>query len=285
MDIFGSFPGSLGQDNPKPSLPVQRSRRRYGIRPRETGLRYLKPAGRSVNNSNWKVEELLAGSWRGATSVLISSGRDHVVVDTGMPHEAHLLVKALQGKGIQPEDVQSVINTHFHFDHVLNGSLFGRSLIYATQQSFDWCRSLYSDLADGENWEKLVLKYYPETFQHEGARERMAKLRKLALRWWDAKRLGRPEQFRWMETHALPEGLESFVTSGHVPGHVSLIVRTGEKVTVVAGDALLSGRDEEQVATMIPHSKEQFRLDRARLLSLGERILPGHDREFTVVRG
>jgi hypothetical protein len=32
MDIFGSFPGSLGQDNPKPSLPVQRSRRRYGIR-------------------------------------------------------------------------------------------------------------------------------------------------------------------------------------------------------------------------------------------------------------
>ena len=49
---------------------------------------------------DWKVEELLAGSWRGATSVLISNGRYHIVVDTGMPHEGHLLVKALQSRGI-----------------------------------------------------------------------------------------------------------------------------------------------------------------------------------------
>ncbi|PYU98373.1 MAG: hypothetical protein DMG26_18845, partial [Acidobacteria bacterium] len=103
----------------------------------------------------WKVEELLAGSWRGATSVLISNGRCHIVVDTGMPHEAHLLVKALESRGIGPADVRLVINTHFHIDHVLNGNLFGRSLIYATQHSFDWSRSLYSDLADGQNWEKL----------------------------------------------------------------------------------------------------------------------------------
>ena len=58
--------------------------------------------GTAVNNADrpdrphWKVEELLAGSWRGATSVLISNGRCHIVVDTGMPHEAHLLVKALE---------------------------------------------------------------------------------------------------------------------------------------------------------------------------------------------
>ena len=234
----------------------------------------------------WKVEELLAGSWRGATSVLISNGRCHIVVDTGMPHEGHLLVKALESRGIGPADVRLVINTHFHIDHVLNGNLFGHSLIYATQHSFDWSRSLYSDLADGQNWEKLVLKYYPETFQHERARTHMANLRKLALRWWDVKRLGAPEQFRWIETHPLPEGIESFVTSGHVPGHLSLVVSTGENVTVIAGDALLSREreEEERVATMIPHNSAQFRLDRARLLRLGDRILPGHDHEFTVAR-
>ena len=130
-----------------------------------------------------------------------------------------------------------------------------------------------------------MLKYYPETFEYEKAKEHMAKLRKLALRWWDAKRLGAPEQFRWIETQVLPEGIKALVTSGHVPGHLSLLVETGAGVTIVAGDALLSREHEEEVATMIPYDRKGFSLDRARLLTMGGRILPGHDREFTLTLG
>jgi N-acyl homoserine lactone hydrolase len=233
-----------------------------------------------VNNSNWKVEELLPGSWRGATSVLISNRRHRIVVDTGMPHEGHAILKALEQRGIHPSDVRAVIDTHFHIDHVMNNSLFPGSIIYGTQESHDWCQSLYSDMADDKNWEKLALKYYPETFEHARARQHMAKLRKFALRWWDLKRLGAPEQFRWIETHPLPDGIEAVVTSGHVPGHVSLTVRTPEGPTIVAGDALLCREHEERVATMIPYNNRQFLLDRARLLAMGGRILPGHDHEF-----
>ena len=59
----------------------------------------------------WKVEVLLTGSWRGATSVLLSNGRHHIVVDTGFPHEAHQLVSALKSRGLAPEDIGTVINT------------------------------------------------------------------------------------------------------------------------------------------------------------------------------
>ena len=238
-----------------------------------------------MNNSNWKVEELLPGSWRGATSVLISNGRHHLVVDTGMPHEGHAILRALEQRGIHPSDIQSVINTHFHIDHVMNNDLFGSAAIYGTQESHDWSQSLYSDVADDQNWEKLVLKYYPETFAHERARQNMVWLRKFALRWWDLRRLGAPEQFRWIETHSLPDGIETVVTSGHVPGHVSLIVQTAAGKTIVAGDALLSREHEERVATMIPYNSRQFHLDRARLLAMGGRILPGHDHEFTAENG
>ncbi len=234
-----------------------------------------------MGESTWKVEVLLAGSWRGATSVLISNGRHHIVVDTGMAHEARQLVKALEEKGLKPSDIGGVINTHFHVDHVLNNSLFPSSLIYAPQESYDWCRSLYSDLRDKQHWEKLVLKYYPETFEYEKARKLMATLRKFALRWWNPKRLGDPSQFRWVEAHSLPLGLESIVTSGHVPGHVSVVVPTPGLATVIAGDALLTRDHDEQVLTMIPHNREQFRRDRARILSMRGRILPGHDREFS----
>jgi glyoxylase-like metal-dependent hydrolase (beta-lactamase superfamily II) len=91
--------------------------------------------------------------------------------------------------------------------------------------------------------------------------------------------LGEPSRFRWIETQPLPEGLEALVTTGHVPGHTSIIVR-GETRTVIAADALLSREHDEQVLTMIPYNRAQYHLDRARLLALGGYILPGHDRGF-----
>lgn len=229
----------------------------------------------------WKVESLLPGSWRSAASTLLSNGNHHLVVDTGMTHEEHLLVEALQQRGLTTSDIGAVINTHFHIDHVLNNSLFPGSVIYATQESHDWCCSLYSDLLDGEHWEKLVLKYYPQTFEYDHAVERLHQMRKFTLRWWDRKRLGSPSQPRWLESHPLPEGLEILVTSGHVPGHLSLIVPEKEQTTVVAGDACLSQLEDTRILTMIPRDREQARRDRERVLALGSRIFPGHDAEFT----
>jgi glyoxylase-like metal-dependent hydrolase (beta-lactamase superfamily II) len=234
-----------------------------------------------MSDSPWNVEVLLTGNWRGATSALLSNRRCEIIVDTGMPHEAHRLVEALEQRGISPSDVQTIVNTHIHIDHVLNNSLFPNSLIYATQESYDWCRALYSDLLDSENWDRLVLKYYPETHEYERAKDLMVTLRKLALRWWDPKRLGDRSRFRWLEKDSLPDGLNAMFTSGHVPGHASIIVPGKEQPVVVAGDALLTREHDENVLTMIPHKREQFQRDRERLLAMNARILPGHDQEFS----
>ncbi len=234
-----------------------------------------------MRNSEWKVDVLLPGSWRGATSTLLSKERHHIIVDTGMPHEANQIVEALELRGLRPADVQTVINSHFHIDHVSNNHLFPNSEIFGSQESYDWCRAVYSDLLDQQNWQTLILKYYPETFEYRQAEELMGKLRKLALRWWDPKRLGKPLQFRWLEQRALPADLEGLITSGHVPGHASIIVQGREQRSVIAGDALLSREHDEQVLTMIPHNRKQFQGDRARILAIQGRILPGHDLEFS----
>ena len=234
-----------------------------------------------MQNCEWKVDVLLPGSWHGATCVLLSNKRHHVIVDTGMPHEAHAIVKALQLRGLKPTDIQTVINSHFHIDHVSNNALFPGSEIFGSQESYDWCQAAYSDLLDQHNWKRLTLKYYPETFEYEQAEKMMGKLRKLALRWWDPKRLGDISQFRWIEKHALPDELEYLVTSGHVPGHASIVVHGETQRTVIAGDALLSRTHDEKVLTMIPHHRKQYQEDRARILAMQARILPGHDLEFS----
>lgn len=233
-----------------------------------------------MSNSQWIVEALLPGSWRNASSVLLSNGNRHLIVDTGMPHEAHQLVQALERRGLKTSDIEAVINTHFHIDHVLNNSLFAKSIIYGTQESHDWCCSLYSDLFNDQQWEKLILKYYPETPEYDHAADYMHQLRKLTLRWWDRKRLGAASKYRWLESHSPPDGLMLFPTSGHVPGHVSVIVPGPEFNTVVAGDACLCRTEDARVLTMIPRDRRQSQRDRQSVLKLGRRIIPGHDVEF-----
>lgn len=230
--------------------------------------------------ATWNVEVLLTGSWRGATSVLLSNARHHIVVDTGLPHEAHQLVSALKARGLEPADVKTVINTHFHVDHVLNNNLFPSSAIFATQQSYDWCRSLYSDLISEAGWEKVVLKYYPETYAYTESAKNMGKARNFALRWWDPERLGGRAQYRWLETQPLPEGLSCLITSGHVPGHASISVEAETGKTVIAADALLSRDQDDQILTMIPFNRVQYLADRATIHSLGGFIIPGHDKGF-----
>src|SRR5271157_177458 len=239
------------------------------------------PPDSSMKNSSWKTEVLLPGSWRGATCTLLSRGHHHIIVDTGMPHEAHRLLGALEKRGLHTTDIRMVVNTHFHVDHVLNNCLFPESEIYGSQQSHDWCCEAYDDLLDEQNWEKLSLKYYPESADYERAAELMGALRRFALRWWDRKRLGDPSRFRWIEAHPLPDDLEFMVTNGHVPGHVSVIVHHGEQPIIIAGDAVLTREHDESVFTMIPHNREQFQNDRTRILARMGRILPGHDCEFS----
>ncbi|MGH9454307.1 MAG: MBL fold metallo-hydrolase [Terriglobia bacterium] len=233
-----------------------------------------------MEKTNWKINVLLPGNWRGATTVLLSNGHRHAVVDTGMPHEAHRLIEALERRGLYPEDVDFVLSTHFHVDHVLNNSLFPRSTMIGSQESYDWCSSLYSDLLDQQNWERLVLKYYPETFDYDRARDLMARLRQFALRWWDPKRLGAISQYRWVEKNALPEGIACVMTGGHVPGHVSLRVASNGNTAIVAGDALLTRAENQPVLTMIAHKHAQMVADRGYILSLGGLVVPGHDVAF-----
>jgi len=235
----------------------------------------------SWKNPSWKTEVLLPGSWRGATSTLLSRGHHHIIIDTGMPHEAHRLLEELEKRGLHPSDIRMIVNTHFHVDHVLNNCLFPDSEIYGSQQSHDWCCQAYADLLDEQNWEKLSLKYYPESAEYERAPKLMGALRRFALRWWDRKRLGDPSRFRWIETQPLPDDLEFLVTNGHVPGHASVIVHNGDQPIIIAGDAVLTREHDANVFTMIPHNREQFQHDRAHILAMMGRIVPGHDGEFS----
>ena len=233
-----------------------------------------------MSDKHWKADVLLAGDWRGATTVLLSNGHRRMLVDTGMSHNSHQVLAALAERGLEPDKIDVVISTHFHIDHVLNNCLFEQSQFYATQQSYEWCCAMYHDIQNESNWRQLVLKYYPETLEYERADQMMGKLRNLAMRWWDVDRLGPVSRYHWLEKEGLPDGMDFFITHGHVPGHASLLLEGTEQPIVIAGDALMTRDAGQFVLTMIPQNRCQAQADRGRVLALKGLIIPGHDRPF-----
>ena len=53
----------------------------------------------------------------GLSSVLITSGTGHVLIDGALPESAPLIVANIRSLGFRIEDIKVIINSHAHFDH------------------------------------------------------------------------------------------------------------------------------------------------------------------------
>jgi metallo-beta-lactamase class B len=53
----------------------------------------------------------------GLSSVLITSGTGHVLIDGALPESAPLIVANIRSLGFRIEDVKLIVNSHVHFDH------------------------------------------------------------------------------------------------------------------------------------------------------------------------
>ena len=62
--------------------------------------------------------------------VLIRAQGRNVVVDSGAMGYADAVLSALGAVGLKPSDVDTVVNTHMHLDHIYNNYLFKKAVIY-----------------------------------------------------------------------------------------------------------------------------------------------------------
>ena len=53
----------------------------------------------------------------GLSSILITSGEGHVLIDGGLPQSAPLIDAHIRRLGLRSEDVKLILNSHAHFDH------------------------------------------------------------------------------------------------------------------------------------------------------------------------
>ncbi|MBI0583840.1 MAG: MBL fold metallo-hydrolase [Methanomassiliicoccus sp.] len=69
-----------------------------------------------------------------STSSLIVGGSRNILVDTSSHHLRNRLLSGLRSRGLGPHDIDVMINTHLHPDHVGNNDLFPNALRIARRE-------------------------------------------------------------------------------------------------------------------------------------------------------
>lgn len=162
------------------------------------------------------------------TCVVIDTGRNRVLVDTGAgsmaPTTGHVLPN-LQAEGISPEDIDTVILTHGHADHV------GGTLTAQGQPAFPNARYvMWRDewtfwTADAPNLAAMAVDDHLKQLLVMAAHANLAPIH------------GQLELIDH-ETEIVP-GIRAVAAPGHTPGHMALCVSSGADQLLHLADAVL----------------------------------------------
>lgn len=183
--------------------------------------------------------------------VMVTGGKTRALFDVGHGVTRKMLIDALAARGLSPADIDVIVLSHCHFDHVLNLDLFpGRPVIMSRDER----------------------EYIEEPFEHDWVTPRFV----------PALLEGRDVRLTEAEEEILP-GVVAFPTPGHSPGHISLQLAASGGPVVLAADALKTARE---ASTGIPDlefdPQKRGRASLQEVLRRGRTVVPGHFPPFEV---
>jgi glyoxylase-like metal-dependent hydrolase (beta-lactamase superfamily II) len=208
-----------------------------------------------------KIDTLLPGVSFGTDSgtpafcsVLLIEGEKRVLVDTAHVGRRTVIEAGLQERGLTPDDIDLVILTHAHWDHVQNIDLFrnARILVHPDERRYSH-RPHRNDWATPQ-WTGVMLETMP--------------------------------LFEAGEGYQVMPGMTIMDAPGHSPGSIGVVVETAQGKAVITGDAMhnagiaLSGQNP-----LVFWDAEQANRSIARMVQEADLLYPGHDRAFRLRDG
>lgn len=128
---------------------------------------------------------------------------DHPLINEWYEPTVVSVIDALARAGIDERDVTSIVNSHLHFDHCGQNRLFPAVPVYVQRSEHELIETPRFTVPD---WARVA-----------------------------------SDRLRLLDGDAeLAEGVQVVATPGHTPGHQSIVVTSGEVVTVIAGQCCYS---------------------------------------------
>jgi len=182
--------------------------------------------------------------------VLIDTEETKILFDTGGWGERKELPKRLNDLGLKPTDIDILVLSHFHYDHVINFDYFTNARILMHQKEVEWIH--------GDDCEWTPKSLFP-VVESTGRLELIS------------------------EDIEIAPGVHTLLSPGHTPGCMALVLNEqGKPTTVVAGDAVKNINELVTGMVDISWSNEESAKSIRRIREIGKVIIPGHDRVLEI---
>ena len=184
-------------------------------------------------------------------TVLIRDEGLNIIVDPGIIQLGRygMFQRRLREYDLAPEDVDMVVNTHCHYDHVEANYLFRGKPLVVHKKELDYCGQLY--------WPEFTDAF-----------------------------MGIMEVDSITGPKKLTKNVRVIETPGHTPGSISVIAETSEGLIACVGDAVIVKEDllELRAPSVVTKNiaPETSVGSLKRIWSLGPAsVIPGHDAPFS----
>lgn len=211
-----------------------------------------------------RVETVLQGSLLGSNqggiafcAVTLVEGTDaagqprRILVDTGSSGRVGALGDALARRGLSPADIDAVVFTHAHWDHIQILDPFAHAPFHMHPAELDYIKNPHAGDHATPRWTKAVLDRY-DVREVTGGTELMS-------------------------------GVSIVEAPGHSAGTIAVAVETDSGIAVVTGDSIQSAEVARQGRNaLVFWNEEQANRSVRRLVELADVIHPGHDLSFRI---
>jgi glyoxylase-like metal-dependent hydrolase (beta-lactamase superfamily II) len=186
--------------------------------------------------------------------VTLIRGTKNILVDVAHVGRRSLLIESLGKLGLQPSDIDTVVLTHSHWDHILNADVFKNAEFLLHPWEIEYAKSPHP-----KDW---ATPDYTWTILER------CRIREI------------------QEGEEVDDGVSVILTPGHTRGSISLVVQQGDSSLVVCGDALPNAHTAlEECPYLIFWDEDDARRSARKILDAADVLYPGHDRPFRIAGG
>jgi N-acyl homoserine lactone hydrolase len=178
-----------------------------------------------------------------------------IVVDTGHTGRRGVLETELKRRSLSPSDIDIVVCTHAHWDHIENLNIFDRAQIVLHGDERRYAKRPHRNDLGCPSWVDAVLDFYGDRIREveEG-------------------------------TEVIP-GVAIVEAPGHSAGTIAVAAATPDGVAVITGDAIQNSLVAvERRNALVFWDNELASRSIEKLLEIGDLIYPGHDQAFRLDR-
>jgi glyoxylase-like metal-dependent hydrolase (beta-lactamase superfamily II) len=206
---------------------------------------------REITGGIYAIEGLKMGR-----AYLIDDKPHLTLIDTSSPTASDAILRAIDDLGRRPEDLRTIVGTHYHYDHVGNVA----ALIERTGATFCVHEADVEYVEGRTPWRALSMPLVGATLTRMAPAQESLRIDRV---------------LRDGDKIDAAGGLQVLHTPGHTPGHIAVYARG--RSAVFSGDAFMNVAGLRLPPSASSHDMTQAKASIRRLAALQfEYALPGH---------